>query len=235
MPLVFPFILLIVALSNKVLLSEIPGRADYQDGSPCAYCWITVETEKQLIKVRTDRKGLFELNLDDSNMITGMHAHNLKGDWLVENGFLFFLLNRDNPQMKSIIKDLKNKVRTYKSFLHGTIVQKLNVKDCYLFVDRDVSLFNGFSQFRSIEVDLSKLESLKSCGEMESACIYLSPAQIVGNRSHLDQDGGVIFFDRKQRKHISLILNSIALLARSCGNLKAEVLPLETIPPSVSK
>ena len=115
------------------------------------------------------------------------------------------------------------------------LVQQLISENCYFIVEREVSLFDRVSRFRSVEVDLSKLEILEACSEDEQACIRLQPARVLGEKHRLDRGGAAVFFDGKQREHIQSVLHSIALLARSCGNLKTQVISPEAAPSSPSK
>ena len=213
---------------------QVPGRVTYRDGSPCAFCWLTVESwdrsfkQDRSFKTRTDEDGYFELEIETPEQIKRMKARNLRGERIVEDGFLFLFLYKDNPQLETVIKDLRKRLQSYQVFTNTTLVQQLVSENCYFIVERGVSLVDRVWRFRSVEVDLSKLELLEACSEEEEeACIRLHPARVLGAKSRFDRDGGTVFFDAKHKEHIPAVLHSIALLARSCGNLKTQVISPE--------
>ena len=212
---------------------QVPGRVTYRDGSPCAFCWLNVQLEDRSFKVRADGEGHFELEIENPQQIRRMRARNLGGDRILEDGFLFLYLHRDNPQMEPVIKELRKRLQTYRVFTTTTLIQQVISENCYFIVEREVSLVDRISRFRSVEVDLSQLDLLETC-EDEQACIRLQPARVRGERNRLDQGGAVILFDAKHREHVPSVLHSLALLARSCGNLKTQVTPPEVPPPAVS-
>ena len=206
----------------------------YRDGSPCAFCWLTVRLQERSFKVRADGEGYFELGIEKPEQIKRMRARNLGGERIVEDGFLFLSLHRDNPQMEPVIKELRKRLQTYRAFTNTTLIQQVISENCYFMVQRQLSLYDGVFRFRSVEVDLSQLELLEAC-EDEQACIRLQPARVMGERNRLDMGGGAIFFDAKYREHVPSVLHSIALLARSCGNLKTQVIPPQAPPSAVSE
>ena len=202
--------------------------------APCAFCWLNVELQDRSFKMRADGDGYFELEIDRPEQIKRIRARNLGGERLVEDGFLFLSLHKDNPQLVPIIKELRKRLQTYRVFTNTVLVQQLISENCYFIVEREVSLFDRVSRFRSVEVDLSKLEVLEACSEDEQACIRLQPARVLGEKHRLDRGGAAVFFDGKHREHIQSVLHSIALLARSCGNLKTRVIAPEAPPHSLS-
>ncbi len=228
---VLAFIVLIVSLLTSSLWAEVSGRVTYRDGSPCAYCWLDVQLEDRSYKIRADGNGYFELEIDKGERIKRLRAWNLGGERIVEDGFLFFSLYKDNPQLAPVIKDLRKRLQTYRVFVNSSLVQQLSVENCYFIVEREVYLFDRVSRFRSVEVDLGQLEVLEACTEDEQACIHLQPARILGVRNRLDRGGAAVFFDLKHRDQIPSVLHSIALLARACGNLKTRVI-VQGVSPS---
>ena len=231
-PPVLAFIVLIISLLTPSLWAEVPGRVTYRDGSPCAFCWLTIELQDRSFKMRADGDGYFELEIETSEQIKRMRARNLRGERIVEDGFLFLFLHRDNPQLEPVIKDLRKRLQTYRVFTSSTLVQQLISEDCYFIVEREVSLFDRVSRFRSVEVDLSKLELLEACNEDTQACIRLQPARVLGEKNRLDMGGAVVFFDGRHKEQVPGLLHSIALLARACGNLKTHVMaPKAPCPP----
>ena len=232
-PRLFAFILLISALWTEALWAEVPGRVTYRDGSPCAFCWLSVQLQERSFKVRADGEGYFELEIEKPEQIKRMRARNLGGDRIVEDGFLFLILHKGNPQMEPVIKELRKRLQTYRAFTNTTLIQQVISENCYFMVLRQISLYDRVSRFRSVEVDLSQLELLEAC-EDEQACIRLQPARVMGERNRLDMGGGAVFFDAKHREHVPSVLHSIALLARSCGNLKTQVILPQAPPSTVS-
>ena len=207
--------------------SQVPGRVTYRDGSPCAFCWLNVQLEERSFKARADAEGYFELEIDRPEQIKRMRARNLGGERIVEDSFLFLSLHKDNPQMEPVLKRLRKRLQTYRAFTNTTLVQQLILESCYFIVEREISLFDRVSRFRSVEVDLSKLEVLEACTDDKQACIRLQPARVLGERNRLDEGGAVVFFDARHREEIPGVLHSIALLARACGNLKTQVIAPE--------
>ena len=205
---------------------QVPGRVTYRDGSPCAYCWLNVQLKERSFKVRADGEGYFELEIDGPELIKRIRTRNLGGERVVEDGLLFVLLHKNNPQLDPVIKDLRKRLQTYRVFTNSALVQHFILENCYFIVQREVSLIDRVSRFRSVEVDLSQLEVLEACAE-EQACIRLRPARVKGERNRLDQGGGVVLFDARYKEHIPAVLHSIALLARSCGNLETQVMTHE--------
>ena len=232
-PPVLAFIVLIISLLTPSLWAEVPGRVTYRDGSPCAFCWLSVELQDRSFKIRVDGDGYFQLEIEDPGEIKRMRARNLGGERIVEDSFLFLFLHKANPQLEPVIKELRKRLQTYRAFTNTTLVQQLIVENCYFIVEKEVTLFDRVSRFRSVEVDLSKLEVLEACSEDEQACIRLQPARVLGERNRLDRCGAVVSFDVKHREQIPGVLHSIALLARACGNLKTQVIAPEA-PPSES-
>ena len=227
--------ILIISLLTSSLWAEVPGRVTYRDGSPCTFCWLEVQLEDHGFKVRADEDGYFELEIESAGQIKRMRARNLGGERIVEDGFLFLALHRDNPQMVPITRELRKRLQIYRVFTSATLVQQFILEGCYFIVEREASLYERVSRFRSVEVDLSQLELLQACPDEEQACIRLHPARVVGERHRLDQGGAVVFFDARHREEIPGVLHSIALLARFCGNLKTRVIPPQEPPSAVSR
>ena len=115
-PPLLAFIVLIVSLLTSSLWSEVPGRVTYRDGSPCAFCWLNVELQDRSFKIRADGDGYFQLEIDRPAQIKRIRARNLGGERLVEDGFLFLSLHKDNPQLVPIIKELRKRLQTYRGF-----------------------------------------------------------------------------------------------------------------------
>ena len=197
-------------------------------------CWLNVELQDRSFKIRADGNGYFELEIDRPEQIKRIRARNLGGERIIEDGFLFLFLHKNNPQLEPVIKDLRKRLQTYRVFTNSTLVQQLISENCYFIVEREVSLFDRVSRFRSVEVDLSKLEVLEPCSEDEQACIRLQPARVLGEKNRLDRSGAVVFFDARHREQVPGLLHSIALLARACGNLKTRVMAPEAPPSSPS-
>ena len=228
------FIVLIPALCTGLAWAEVPGRVTYRDGSPCAFCWLSVQLQDgdSSFKVRADGDGYFELQVEDLKQIKRMRARDLRGEQIVEDGFLFLFLHKDNPQLKPVIKELRKRLQFYRVFTNTTLIQQVISENCYFIVQREISLYDRVSRFRSVEVDLSELEVLEACMD-EQSCIRLQPASVFGERNRLDRGGAAVFFDAKHKEHIPAVLHSIALLARSCGNLNTQVMAGEAPPGGV--
>ena len=229
------FTVLFTILLGATLSAQVPGRVTYRDGSPCAFCWLQVQLEDRSFKMRADGDGYFQLEIESAGQIKRMRARNQGGERIVEDGFLFLSLHKDNPQMQLVLKQLRKRLQTYRAYTNTTLLQRLILENCYFIVEREVLLFDRVSRFRSVEVDLSKLEVLESCSEDEQVCIRLQPARVVGERHRLDKGGAVVLFDARHREEIPGLVHSIALLARSCGNLKTQVIAPKAPPPAASR
>ena len=218
----FICIVLATGFCTAEAFGEVPGRVTYRDGSPCAFCWLTVQLQNRSLKVRADGSGYFELEIETPGQIKRIRARNLSGERILQDGFLFLSLHKINPQLEPVIKGLRQRLQTYRVFTGAALVQQLILENCYFSVEREVLVFDRVSRFRSVEVDLGQLEVLETCAD-EQACIRLQPARVLGERNVLDRDGAAVFFDAKHKEHVPDVLHSIALLARACGNLKTQV------------
>lgn len=214
------------------LEAEVAGRVTYRDGSPCTYCWLQVQTGEGGFKVRSDARGYFEFEVSGPDVIQRLRARDLGGESFVEDGFLFFTLHKDNPQLTPVIKELRKRLQTYQVYSNSALVQQVIAEDCYFIVEREMIRGARVSRFRSVEVDLSQLELLEACDSAgEEACVRLQPARVVGESNRLDGGGGAVFFNARHKENVPAVLHSIALLARACGNLKTRV-SVAAVPPS---